>query len=58
MGGLLGKVVLELTVEEVFNVGLGAEVELKVVEDCTTEGDELVDQAALSIVGVVDVVGL
>ena len=45
MGGLLGKVVLELTVEEVFNVGTEVEIglELKVVEDWTTEGDELVD---------------
>ena len=46
MGWLLEKVVLELSgVEEVFNVGAEVEVglELRVVEDWTTEGDELVD---------------
>jgi hypothetical protein len=35
MGGLLGKVILELTVEKVFNVGAEVEIglELKVVEE-------------------------
>ena len=43
MGGLLGKVVLELTVEEVFNVGAEVEIglELKVVEDWTMEGERV-----------------
>jgi len=45
MGWVLEKVALELSVEEVFNVGAEVEVglELKVVEDWTTEGDELAD---------------